>query len=220
MTRLYWDSCVFISRIQRDPERIAVLECLTDEAQRGTFEIVTSALALAEVRYINKAIDEKTRLAHIQAIEAFFDHEYIHIVQVTAEIARAAARLGHQHGMKVLDSIHVATALARRADVLHTYDHRWLSRDGLIGTPPLRIRQPAIDVPQSLPFEAPQAHAPHSIRATKGPSVSLPRRRGALICDGRWIPIDRPFGVSLPWYGRVRRKPAPSSRVADEPLPD
>jgi len=46
---VYWDSCVFISRIQGDPERIDLLRQLTSLAEKGKLLIVTSVLTIAEV---------------------------------------------------------------------------------------------------------------------------------------------------------------------------
>jgi hypothetical protein len=49
-TLVYWDSCVFIDRIEaKNLDRIDTLRAMTDAAERGERMIVTSALAMAEV---------------------------------------------------------------------------------------------------------------------------------------------------------------------------
>ena len=49
MIKVYWDSCVFIDRIQRTPGRIAVLEEITNAAEAHEIEIITSNFTIAEV---------------------------------------------------------------------------------------------------------------------------------------------------------------------------
>lgn len=46
---VYWDACCFIARIQREPDRIADLEQLTELAEDDKLRIVTSTLTIAEV---------------------------------------------------------------------------------------------------------------------------------------------------------------------------
>lgn len=46
---LYWDSVVFIDRIEQTPGRIHRLRPITNAALRGEVVIVTSALTMVEV---------------------------------------------------------------------------------------------------------------------------------------------------------------------------
>ena len=42
----YWDSCVFLSYINRYANLLPVLEALFEEARAGAFEIVTSTISI------------------------------------------------------------------------------------------------------------------------------------------------------------------------------
>jgi len=159
MIKLYWDSCVFISRIQGDPDRIEVLEYWTDEAASGRAQIFTSTMAIAEVTYLNRDCTEEEMAADVQAINDYFRNDYITVVNVTTRIAEDAAAISRIYGTKPPDAIHLATALFAECETVHTYDKkRMLSLDGKIaplrggGASPLKIEVPGKNVQRKLPF--------------------------------------------------------------------
>ena len=53
--RVYWDSDVFISFLQKHPERYGVLRQLIECAENGEVEIVASAFSLCEVARVDDA---------------------------------------------------------------------------------------------------------------------------------------------------------------------
>ena len=141
--RFYWDSCCFISRLQRDAARISNLEYITDEAAAGRIQIIKSTMAIAEVCYLNRHADDEQTEKDAELVARFFDNEYITVVQLSRTIAEEAARINRQHGAKPADAIHLATALAADAQIVHTYDNkRLLKLDGKVGNPPLTITTP------------------------------------------------------------------------------
>ena len=146
MIDYYWDSCCFISRLQRDEERIGALEYITDEAADGRVRIITSAVTIAEVCFLrtrHEASGEEEREKDAELIARFFDNPYIYVWQVTRAIAEEAARISRACGVKPLDAIHLATAIATNTQVVHTYDsRRMLTLDGKVGSPPLTIVTP------------------------------------------------------------------------------
>ncbi len=146
---VYWDSCVFISCIQRDPRRFGTLEAIVDEAKSGRAILVASTMGVAET--VKLSGDDKSWKQEEGKIRAFFDNEFIEIVNVTREIGENAARIGREHGLKPADAIHVATAIKYGCKCLHTYDgddrtakrkRYLLDWNGKIGVPPLRIEIP------------------------------------------------------------------------------
>ena len=151
MIRVYWDSCVFIDRIQRTPGRIALLQQITDLAANGEIEITTSTMAVAEVCKFNEKAAASVSV-HEQGAQilAFFQNDYFIVYQVTLGIAESAAELVRNNaGLKPPDAIHIATALLSGAKELHTYDGTG-GRDGRLGKlhlrfgdPPLRIVEPS-----------------------------------------------------------------------------
>jgi predicted nucleic acid-binding protein len=142
MTRFYWDSCTFISRIQGDARRIVNLEFLTDEAAAGRVQLVTSALTIAEVSHLRRDCTDEEMVRDVEQIGRFFDNDYIHVIQLTRRIATEAAKISLRYKIKPPDAIHLATAIASNCQVVHTYDEVLLRHDAKVGAPPLTITTP------------------------------------------------------------------------------
>lgn len=70
---VYWDSCVFLSYINADPERIDILEAFLDEIQKSNGErrIVTSILTKVEVAW---TVTEHRRQALSPIVEQTIDN--------------------------------------------------------------------------------------------------------------------------------------------------
>ena len=191
---VYWDSCVFISCLQRDPKRCGTLGMIVDEAKSGKIVLVASTMAVAETL---KLSDDKTlRKEELKTIQAFFDNEFIEIIDVTKEIAGIAASIAREHDLKPPDAIHVATAIHCRCKCLQTYDGEdrtsgrkryMLDFDGMIGVPPLKIELPRLLAP-----------SPASLFDSSKP----PPSEGDLPKEGCALPV---------WWmdGRARKEPHP-----------
>lgn len=157
--RIYWDSCVYISCIERTPSRDAMLWAIAKAAEAGDLVLVASSLVIAEVI----KIDDPSRSAQDQAalIRRFFENDYIKIRAVDRRTAEDAAEISRTTGLKPPDAIHVATAIRWKCECLQTYDgeqgghNKLLAFDGRIGTPPLKIELPALPpkiIQPGLPF--------------------------------------------------------------------
>jgi predicted nucleic acid-binding protein len=151
--RIYWDSCVFIDRISRKPEKLAILEELTDNAHDGKIVIVASTLCIAETYKIGESGDSWTVQQGL--INAFFQNPWIELHQVDSFIAEDAQEIAYLHKLKPPDAIHIATALRARVDLFHTYDgsksHSPLRYDRQIKGLPIIIPRP-IDPQKPLAF--------------------------------------------------------------------
>jgi uncharacterized protein len=116
VTVVYLDSSALVKLVVAEPESSALVEFL-----RGRAERVSSAVALAEVpRALRRAgfgASERRRSRDVMT--------RIALVDVDRRILAAAAALDPP-GLRTLDSIHLATALAVREDLeaLVTYDRR------------------------------------------------------------------------------------------------
>lgn len=147
MIKYYWDSCVFIDRIQRTPDRIGDLEEITNAAEAKKVLIVTSAMAIAEVCKLRDSTDPIGQQA--ESIRAYFDNDFIAIYQVTQHIAEKAAEFVRSGKLKPPDAIHVATAIHANVFEMHTFDgvdkpKGLLKCNGHFGTPALRIVVPKL----------------------------------------------------------------------------
>lgn len=151
---VYWDSCVFIDLFQQTPLRYEACLHITDRAEKGKLQIVTSAVTISEVSRVKNVgvIDEKTS----QKILDFFENPYIYVRQLDRETGKDAHVLARLHNLTPLDSIHLATALSVSAVTeFHTYDgitkrrQGILKWDGKIGHPRMKIIKPP-DPPPTL----------------------------------------------------------------------
>ena len=107
-------------------------------AEEGEFPIYTSALTLAEVHKKRKGqilpddLDER--------ILAYFEHEYIKIIDVDRRISEEANEFCRKFGLLGNDAIHLACALRAGCDVLLTWDDDF----NAITHSQIRIEQPQI----------------------------------------------------------------------------
>jgi predicted nucleic acid-binding protein len=143
---VYWDSCVFLSYVNGDPDRLPDIEGLLEQANQGQIEIITSTVSMVEVAFGNveqtgKALDPDIE-ARIQAL--WTPPSPIRMVEFYAQIAVGAVQLmrdGLVQGwaLKPLDAIHLSTAQRWEVKELHTYDtglHRYAPAVGYsIGFP-------------------------------------------------------------------------------------
>lgn len=121
---VYWDSDLFISRIQRTAGRIEVLEELTRLAECEKLKLATSAYTLVEVAKFDELdlpSDEEEKL-----IVDFFENPFIAVLPIDDATARIARQVIRDHRMKPKDAIHLATALRHKVPVLHAYDDHFL----------------------------------------------------------------------------------------------
>lgn len=149
---VYWDSCVILSYIQGDADRLPVLDQLLSlSADPGSdLRIITSTLSIAEVAYVT---EERVRgvLDPVSeaAIEAIWDGSAIDLVEFHAGIARQARSLTRQvmtrgWSLRSADACQLASALYIDAVDFHTYDDRLFRFSQVCGFP---VRLPSIEQP-------------------------------------------------------------------------
>jgi predicted nucleic acid-binding protein len=137
----YWDSSVIIAYINEERGRVDTCRAILDDAEQGKIRIYTSALTITEVlKYKGAKPIEKDKK---EILRAFFQNDYITIIQLDRWIAFGAQELVWENGIPPKDSLHVASALKAEVDVLETYDNDDLiKKSKTVGSPPLEIRNP------------------------------------------------------------------------------
>lgn len=144
--RSYWDSCVFLALINREPGRSTVVNELMEHARKGDLEVVTSLLTITEVAY---AVAEKhsPSTATLAGIDKLWDHaspvKLVEFHRLIAVDARDLMRQGLPKGLslKPPDAIHLSTASRNGCAEILTYDPKWTAYAGLVGVP---VSEPAI----------------------------------------------------------------------------
>ena len=142
--RLYWDSDVFIDRIEETPGRIHRLRPITDAAEHGHVIIVTSAFTMVEVVKLKKLglLDEETE----ELVTKFFENEYINIRNLDRFVSERARPIVRKCGVKPPDAVHIATAILMKAEgrveVMQTFDAGLIKLSGLVEVDELKIEEP------------------------------------------------------------------------------
>ena len=126
---VYWDACVFLSAVDKVPDRMPVIESLMADAENGRLRIYTSTLSITEVAY---AKNEKAKTALDPAIEEKIDQLWIppspvvlvELHQGIAMRAKALIREAMTMGwsLKPADAIHLASAEAMNVSEFNSYD--------------------------------------------------------------------------------------------------
>jgi len=121
MTRIFWDSMLFIYLFQKDPnywERVASLR--RQSVERGD-EICTSYLALGEIlagAYRDK--DERTA----QAIRDGMARSNIRLLPFDQQSVELFAKVRAEHRTAAADTIHLACAASYGVDLFITEDKK------------------------------------------------------------------------------------------------
>jgi predicted nucleic acid-binding protein len=129
---VYWDSSAFLSRFARAAGRVEALEEVTDAAERGEIQIVTSILTMAEVAWWDG--DDAKTPEQEEKLVAFFENPYITVQPLDYFVAEHARRLIREHKkLHGADAVHLATAVRHGVSTVHAYDTDMLNLNGKIG---------------------------------------------------------------------------------------
>lgn len=138
--RAYWDSCVFLSYINGDADRLPVIDALFDDAQQGKFELLTSAFSIAEVAFgvAERAGGVLDAATERKISDFWLPPSPVNLVEfsfLVAQEAKSLIRFGLTEGwsLKPADAIHLSTATRMKVAEFHTYDdklHKFSNRCG------------------------------------------------------------------------------------------
>lgn len=138
----YWDACLFLDYLNGTPNGIEIVAPLVAAARTEGFSIVTSTLSLVEVAFVGKELSEGLDQNVEDAIDDMFgDETLLTLVEFDQEIAAHARALirrtvSEDKRVKPADAIHLATAAAVGASVLHTFDSALIGHANALGVVP------------------------------------------------------------------------------------
>ncbi len=143
---IYWDSCVFLAYIRKEPERIDTINSLWHEiVENEGDKIITSSLSIVEVTHVaSEKLRKKLDLQVEQAIDDLWKDKSIIMVEFSPSIAFIARKLQRDAlvqnlSLKPYDSVHLATAKwmvesGYSISEFHTYDLKLLAKyTGMLG---------------------------------------------------------------------------------------
>jgi len=127
------DTAVFIYFIEENPRFLPLIDPLFREADRGTRQIVTSALTLLEVLVVPYRAGHRVLAGQYETL--LTRGRGITLVDLTRDQLRAAAQLRALTGVKSPDALQLVAALSAGCKTFVTNDRR------LPSIPGLQIRQ-------------------------------------------------------------------------------
>jgi len=131
----YVDSSVFVAHIKgeinpaaKNMTRVQITTGVMGDAEDGKFSLITSSSTLAEVRRIKDRTEQLTPDEVIKIKEffgRFLQHEWIFLADVTRQIGELAQDYGRLWDIAPIDSIHLATAVTLKCDVMLVWDKKF-----------------------------------------------------------------------------------------------
>jgi predicted nucleic acid-binding protein len=134
---VYWDSCIFIDYMNREPSRIDTLDAVLESARRKEILIVTSTTTITEVFFAASEREGSLDGEIVTKLDELWDDEdRIKLIEfhrvIAAETRMIARKAKHEsRKMKAFDAIHLASAKNIGASRMHTYDPHLLNWDGV-----------------------------------------------------------------------------------------
>jgi predicted nucleic acid-binding protein len=128
-SRLYLDANALIYFVERaDMRQAKIAEAVAWAVDSGT-PIVVSEVGVAECLY--GAYKLGNAALEARYLEIFNDVALFEIAPVDGERLKAAARMGAQKGLKLVDALHFLAALESQCDVFITNDARFRYSHGI-----------------------------------------------------------------------------------------
>lgn len=137
---IYWDSVTFLAHFRQEAGRVEKCAGTIERAEAGDVCIFTSTLTIAECLWLRGNPRIPKHRADI--VRRFFQRSYIRLRNVTRKTSELAQDLVWDHGIHPKDAVHVATAIEGLVPIMETFDGGLLDKSGLVGNPPVLIREP------------------------------------------------------------------------------
>ena len=121
MTRIYWDSMLFVYWIEDHPEYAGRVQQIYETMQERGDTLSTSVFTLGEV-----LVGPYQRKAHdlVRSITEYFTGPDVDLLPMSKEAAVEFARIRSTQRVSPADAIHLATAANSGVDLFLTNDHR------------------------------------------------------------------------------------------------
>lgn len=125
-----WDSAVFLELISgknsKHPERIPLIQSVLSLLKKGEHHLLASTLVYVEVLAKHNPGSAISKFHRVMS-----NSKQVKTLSVDVGVAKKAQQIRNRVGrMKTPDAVHVATAIAGGAEVLHTFDGLLLALDG------------------------------------------------------------------------------------------
>ena len=128
VNKIYWDSTAFICFLKRmEGERRKICEDILYHARDGNVNLYTSTFTITEVIRPQTVDVAGTRLIspeEIADIQGMFEWPWVKKIDLDQRVARKAVELERDYGLSTADSIHAASAVVAKVDVLQHWERK------------------------------------------------------------------------------------------------
>lgn len=126
MSRIYWDTMLFIYWLEGNPNFGKRVDGIWSRMQQRNDHLITGALALGEV--LAGAYKQGTDKQRIQDVKSAFESAVSEIVPFTAEAADLFGQIKGSWKIPSADAIHLACAATAGTDLFLTNDKNLVGR--------------------------------------------------------------------------------------------
>jgi predicted nucleic acid-binding protein len=126
MSRIYWDTMLFIYWLEGNPQLGKRVDAIWTRMQERNDQLITGALALAEV--LAGAYKRGADKERIQEVRMAFESAVSAVIPFTAETADVFGRIKGSLNIPSADAIHLACAASVGTDLFLTNDKNLVGR--------------------------------------------------------------------------------------------
>lgn len=128
------DTMVFSYHLADHPRYAALTTAVLDAVEKGQLAGLTTTVTVAEILTVPTRAGDRQALQDYEIYLTQFPN--LHIVPLDLAVAREAALVRGETGLRTPDAIQVAAARLAGADVILTNDRRWVGR---VSHPPVLL---------------------------------------------------------------------------------
>ncbi len=122
VSKIALDTAALIYYVEMHPTYLPLVEPAIDAMDRSEVVGITSTITLVEVLVL--PLREKD-FDLVQKYKSILLHSNLQLISVSEDIAQKAAEIRAVYNLRTPDSIQIATAIVKGADLLITNDKNW-----------------------------------------------------------------------------------------------
>ena len=123
MSRVYWDSMLFMYALERNPTYLSIMQTILNEMHRRADTLCTSVFTLGEVLVGPRRLGS---ISGTDRVKAYFASGALEVLPYTLETSEQFASIRAWTSAAPADAIHLATASLASVDVFLTNDKKLL----------------------------------------------------------------------------------------------